>query len=177
MPTTGKDVFSSCLWTGCAAFSTDNTQLDMSIKYSPNGQIVPAMPDDLLVGRDTVVEGIRYTLRNCRKYYERSEVKRYDVRNIPLKIDTKKFPHLAHIVDHDKNTTKIVHPVKLIELNIGSNHGLISILRQMYEAEGMHNRTCARYHVLNVDENIYWRTMKVTIGFGVFVFFSPRKDF
>ena len=175
IPTTTKDVFASCLWTGMAAFSTDNEQLDMSIKYSVDGSIVPAMPNDPLVGRNTVVKGIRYILESSRNYFDQSLVKKFDVRCIPLKINSKLFPNLAYLVDNARNTTQIVHPVKLLEINIGSNHGLLTILRQIYEEEGMHTDTCANYKILNTDENIYWRTMKVKSLFELLIcFFSPQ---
>ena len=179
VPTTGKGIFSSCLWTGVAVFECDNQQLDLSIKRSPNGTVRPAMPNDLLANRRSVVDGIKQVLRGSRNYYDVSLVQKYDVRCIPLKVNTKIHTNVAHIVDHVKNTTQIVHPVELIEHNIGSNQGLVTILRQLYEDRGMDNDTCDKYHILNVDENIYWRTLKVQVCFilffTLFVYFIPWK--
>ena len=93
--------------------------------------------------------------------YDDSLVLKYDVRNIPPKIDTKRFPHLAHVADDPKNTLRNVHPVELTSVNVSSNEGLVSILKDIVNNDGMLNGTCTKYVMLNLDENIYWRALKV----------------
>jgi hypothetical protein len=175
VPTTDKGIFSSCLWTGVAVIECDpddDHKYDMQIKHKPDGAVLPAMPDKLLQHSDRIVNGVTLILGNCRNYYDKSLVKKYDVRCIPLKVNTKIFTDMADIVEHKRNTTGIVYPAKLIEHNIGSNHGLVTLLRQLMVELGMDNDTCTNYEVLNVDENIYWRTMKVSyIYMGCFVLF------
>ena len=161
VPTVAKGIFSSCLWTGEAVFECTNKSLDMAIKLDQRGEVIPAMPNNVLGNQQRVTEGIQYVLSSCRSYYDVSLVKKYDVRNIPLKIDTKRYPNMKRVIEHKQNSTQNVHPVRLIDHNIGSNDGLISVVRGFYEAEGMNNDTCTKYKVLNVDENIYWRTLKV----------------
>jgi hypothetical protein len=87
-------------------------------------------------------------------------VVRYDVRNIPLKIDTKRFPDMKRTVDSYGFDN--VRPVDLLDINIGSNRGLIAIIRGLYEERKMGlEDQCDRYTTLNVDENIFWRVLKV----------------
>jgi hypothetical protein len=165
VPTTGNDIYSSCLWTGVAVFECDPADdhlYDMRLKHLPDGGVLPAMPDNLLMHSHRIVAGLKLIVANARNYYHRSLVKKYDVRSIPLKVNTKVFPAMADTVEHRRNTTGIVYPMKLIDHNIGSNQGLITCLRQLMEELGMHNDTCTDYEILNVDENIYWRTMKVS---------------
>jgi hypothetical protein len=52
--------------------------------------------------------------------------------------------------------------MELIKINIGSNEGLLTIMRQLYDDHGMSSDdTCPDYKIINVDENIYWRIIKV----------------
>ena len=165
VPTTDNGIFSSCLWTGVAVFECDPADdhlYNMQIKHLPNGEVLPAMPDNLLQFRNQITNGLKLIVGNCRRYYDKSLVKKYDVRCIPLKVNTKIFPEMASTVEHKRNTTGIVYPAKLIDHNIGSNQGLVTLLRQLMVELGMDTDTCTDYEILNVDENIYWRTMKVS---------------
>jgi len=164
VPTTGNGIFSSCLWTGVAVFECDPNQdnmFDMQIKHRPDGGLLPAMPDTLFKHTHRIVAGLKLILEDSRNYFDQSLVLKYDVRSIPLKVNTKLFPEMADTVEDKRNTTAIVYPVQLIDNNIGSNQGLVTLLRQLMEQLGMHDNTCTHYEILNVDENIYWRTMKV----------------
>jgi hypothetical protein len=145
-----------------AAFACTD-QYDMTIQLDAHGDIKVAMPDDLFACGDTVKSAIQYTVDTQRHYYDSSLVKKYDVRNVPPKINTKVWPNLRNIIEAKHNTTKSVHPIKLIDHNIGSNQGLLAILRGIYEDAKMDSNECERYMFLNVDENIYWRIMKVYI--------------
>lgn len=160
IPSLHSDVYSSCLWTGMAAFKCTQ-RYDMRIKYQVNGDVIAAMPDDILSTKSDVTTAITYIIQNQRAYYNNSTVRQYDVRNIPPKIDTKAHPHLADTIGAKHNSTHTVHPVKLLDHNIGSNQGLITVLRQIYEQKNMHLDSCENYMLLNVDENIYWRILKV----------------
>jgi hypothetical protein len=183
VPTVAKGIFSSCLWAGEAAFECDPNQdaaFDMQIKILPNRKVKPAMPDDLLTHKDRIVNGLKHVLTNSRNYYDRSLVLKYDVRSIPLKVNTKVFPEMKSKVEDKRNTTAIVYPVRLIDHNIGGNQGLVTILRQKMERQGMHDGTCTHYEILNVDENIYWRTLKVSCSFCclfyLFLLKSSQED-
>jgi len=48
-------------------------------------------------------------------------------------------------------------------INIGSNHGLLQILRNHYEEQGQHkHNVCQRYSAFNVDVDIFDRILKVS---------------
>lgn len=59
----------------------------------------------------------------------------------------------------------LLHPYQIIDKNIGSNIGLLSILRHdFYDPMGMGTDECKRYVCLNLDENIFWRSLKVVLS-------------
>ena len=89
---------------------------------------------------------------------------RYDIVNVPLKVDTKRFPGLAQTLNSVKNTTKHINPYKLIKHNIGSNLGLATIMRDYQDDKKMSlNGTVLNYSTINTDENIFYRGMKVCV--------------
>ena len=104
-----QHVYHSCLWTGTAVFVCEDPNISTDLCTQPDGTVVPAMPDDITEFQDDVFNAVQYIVNNSRKYYDDSLVLKYDVRNVPPKIDTKRFPHLAHVVDHPKNTLHNVH--------------------------------------------------------------------
>lgn len=163
IPTSSTGTYNSCLWTGYAAFIVDDHRVNTTIITNHHGQKIHGMPidpcDDESVTR--VIEGLRYVHADMRSYYDSSTVKCFDVRNIPPKIDTKRHVDMKRTIDDPKNSTQNVHPLKLFKKNIGSNEGLIAVLSDIASTYGMINNTCSDYVILNVDENIYWRIMKV----------------
>ena len=159
VPTARKGVVSSCLWTGKAVFqNADMHNLTSRLQYNGN-EIVPAMPDDILTHKHEVMVAIDFVMQGIRTYYDRSLVRRYDIRNVPPKINTKVHTELKSVVDDIKNST----PVSLINQNIGSNKDMLSIMWNIYETSGMSTGTCETYSLYNFDENIYWRVLKVRI--------------
>ena len=125
VPNMAAGVYSSCLWTGVAAFKC-SSDFDMSIKHDDEGVVIAAMLDDPFVYSQSVKRGLQYTMQTCRSYYSQSLVKKYDIRNIPPKIDTRRWPDMKEVVDIPYNSTRCVHPAKFVEQNIGSNQGLIA---------------------------------------------------
>jgi hypothetical protein len=154
-------VYNSCLWTGTALFVCDDPTISTDLVMQLNGNVLPGMPNDITEFKQEVTDAVSYIVNNSRKHYDDSLVLKYDVRNIPPKIDTKRFPHLAHVVDDPKNTLRNVHPVELTSVNVSSNEGLVSILKDIVNNDGMLSGTCTKYIMLNLDENIYWRALKV----------------
>ena len=70
---------------------------------------------------------------------------------------------MKDVVEHKKNSTHNVHPLKLFKRNIGSNDGLVAVLADVCKTYGMVDGSCSEYVILNVDENIYWRVLKVNV--------------
>lgn len=166
VPTIRKDVFSQCLWTGVTVNSYQGPYVNPNIRYDRQNKIIPAMPDDIFVYKDSVTKGIMTLYDEGSDFFNCSLVKKFEVNNIPLKIDTAKYPAMGSTINSEANTLKHIHPWKLIEKNIGSNNGLISILRDLQIEHGMNEDGCrqpSKYIVMNVDENIYERILKVAI--------------
>lgn len=163
IPRAADGTYNSCMWTGYAAFVAEDSNVQTTLLVAPNGRTVPGMPSELCsaVSVARVKEGIEYVHADLRTQYDGSVVLLYDVRNVPPKIDTKRHIQMKHIVDHVKNSTHNVHPLKLFKKNIGSNEGLIAVLADIAKTYGMVDDTCSDYVTLNVDENIYWRILKV----------------
>ena len=164
IPTADKGIFSQCLWTGVSIFTLpgdgSNDGVSDDVKFDVNGRVVPAMPADLLQHRDDVTAAVHHVLTLGTNYLDVAAVSRYDVRNVPLKVDTNIFPDVAD----DVNSYKIsnVKSVDLIEDNIGSNRGLITIMDKICSQRDIHGeRQCLQYTTFNVDENIFWRILKV----------------
>lgn len=173
IPTLDQGLYSSCLWTGEAVFHCDDLDENISdaIKFNAMGEVVPAMPDELLSDsvKHSVQNALQYVHSQGRHFFEDSLVNRYNINNVPLKIDTVRYPEMKQIEDK-KNSTYIVNAKRLINHNIGSNLGLINIIRNLYMEKQMHNDTCERYHYYNMDENIFWRVLKVCLNV-LFLFF------
>lgn len=161
-PSMAKGVYSACLWTGMAVFSDPrHAGLDDRVKMV-NGRAVPAMPDNITQFRQQVLAGLKFVLDEGRNYLRRSLVHKFRVNNIPLKIlDAADRAHHQHTDAH--HSMRIVHPLKLLDKNIGSNPGLVSILKEdIHDEHGMGTDECKTYVNLNVDENIFWRILKVS---------------
>jgi hypothetical protein len=162
-PTISKDVFASCLWTGVTINQYTGPEVDVSVRYDVDNKVIRAMPENLLSTRDAVSVGVKSIYDEGMQYFHTSLAHRYNVTNVPLKIDVKRFPEMKNTIDSNKNSTKQINPYKLIKLNIGSNRGLLAILRQFQDDHKMNLAdTCTEYHTLNLDENIFYRTLKVS---------------
>ena len=160
IPTVERGVFSQCLWTGVSLFDCPDATIDVAVKYDDDHNMIPAMPPHILLNQEVVQHTLHTVLQMGPRYYDQSLVKRYDVRNVPLKVDSKRFPHLADTLN-SYNQRRVISD-DLLDINIGSNRGLISIVRQVADDLGIIGESgCDNYVILNVDENIFWRILKV----------------
>ena len=161
----GKDgVFKLCLWSGMALFSyAGNQDLDGSVQKDGDGEVIPAMPTDILLRQREVMAGLEYIHKQGARYLPDSLVQRYSVCNVPPKIDISTHRELKQDKVKRMHTMDIVYPYKLVEENVGSNRGLLIILKQeFYDKNNMGSGECTDYVNLNLDENIFWRTLMVT---------------
>ena len=162
VPTVKKDVFGTCLWTGITVNAYTGPPVNHTVRVDANGAVVPAMPENLFKNRKAVLNGINFMYDEGKEYYGSSMVKKYDIINVPLKVDTKKFPALAATLNSSKNSTKHINPYKLIRHNIGSNLGLVTILREFQDDNKMAlHGAVQNYFTINTDENIFYRGLKV----------------
>lgn len=168
IPTADKNVYSQCLWTGEAVFGIHQSSeynIDDSLIRDSSNQIIPNMPDRLITNdRKVQIEnGLKIMHNSGRNYYASSLVVQYQINNVPLKIDTRRYPEMKHTIESKSNSTINLYPRRLIEHNISSNVGLINVLKLIYHETGMQDDSCQRYMYYNLDENIYWRVMKVCL--------------
>ena len=165
IPTLSRDVYSSMLWTGMAVFASRETNLfDCTVNLDDNHNVISAMPSNLCAYRNMVTEGLRFVQSQGRSFFLNSLVHQFRVNNVPMKItdvdDVARNQHSGG--DHSMG---LLHPYQIIDKNIGSNIGLVSILRHdFYDPMGMGTEECKRYVCLNLDENIFWRSLKVVLS-------------
>jgi hypothetical protein len=169
IPTLNKNTYASMLWTGVTVNAYTGPDVDIAVKLDDQGEVVPAMPADLFATQAQVSRKISDIHPQIVNYFTRfSLVRKYQVNSVPLKIDTQKYPALVRLVSTEKNNLKHIHPHKLIKKNIGSNRGLLSIAREFQEEHKLHLAgVCQTYKTLNLDENIYYRLLKVQYVFVV----------
>ena len=162
-PSLAKGVYSSCLWTGVAVFSDPQLDgMDVTVRRDAQGRVVPAMPGNLIQQQQQVMEGLQFVHSGGRGYLTHSLVQQFGVNTIPLKILDPADTPCQH--SHHSHSMNIVHPMELIDKNIGSNVGLVSILKEdIHDKHGMGDDDCKNYVNLNVDENIFWRILKVCV--------------
>ena len=162
IPSLSKDVYSSMLWTGVAVFSDSKCNtIDHSVRTDDLNAVIPAMPSTICANRSEVLQGLRFVHDQGKQFLPDSLVHKFGVNTVPLQItdpeDIEQNQHTPQ--DHSMH---MVFPCKMIDKNIGSNVGLVSILRQdFYDVNGMESDECKNYVCWNVDENIFWRTLKV----------------
>lgn len=163
IPTADKGIFSSCLWTGVSLFQLPDgigDEISDAIQLDGDESVVPAMPSDILMCQEGVVAAVNHVLSLGPKYSESAAVCKYNVCTVPLKVDTNIFVDVAS----DVNSYNMSHirAVDLLDHNIGSNRGLLTILDTICHERNIHgDLPCTRYTTFNVDENIFWRILKV----------------
>jgi hypothetical protein len=93
-----------------------------------------------------------------------SIVKKYKVNNLPLKprMDPLHHPHLCLILSESRDGLAFFHPWDIISQNIGSNRGLMLILKQISDERQPDDR---RLQFLSADCNIFMRIMRVSYLF------------
>jgi hypothetical protein len=162
IPTLLKNTFSECLWTGVTMNVYVGPPVDTSVQRDIANSVISAMPDSILQEQNGVIQNINLLYPSLTDYLDRSLVHKFDVNSIPLKIDISKFPEEGPKIDTAKNNMTNIYPLRLIKTNIGSNRGLIEILRDYQDEHNMNRHgACTHYRTINVDENIYYRVLKV----------------
>jgi hypothetical protein len=143
---------------------TDRTPLTMDVQTDEKNAIIPAMPDDLFEMEDMLKTQLAAFPLQSSYQAEECLVALWKVDTVPMK------PNFAFIendswraaICSDLDKLSLMYPKEIIPINIGSNEGLARILRTHYEQEKQDKPgECKKYSALNVDENIFKRTLKV----------------
>ena len=84
---------------------------------------------------------------------------KYDVRRVPLKpeVDFRKEPELARVLEESRDGMINFCPWSIIDENIGSNRGLLVILKNFAQER----RDEKHLSFVNTDCNIFMRCLKV----------------
>lgn len=162
VPSQGTGLYHSCLWTGVAIHAYQGPDIDMKCRLNPDQSVLSIMPPNLFDQQDVVINSIQYIMDEGGLYFDKSLCKKHTVNNIPLKIITNTEENIPFIPE-SVGTMGQCFPLKMMKENIGSNRGLAIIMRELYEKHEMHIDKCSKYVCLNVDENIFWRMLKVYI--------------
>jgi hypothetical protein len=160
-----KGVWRDCLWTGRALKRYSGTEpVDMNF-LKVDGVVVPAMPDDLMDYMDDLgvlmksIEG-----ETPLSYYANSEVVKWDVNLVPLKpVVTKQQDQQLHdLLKAKKDGMVDFFPDEIFKVNVGSNLGLVSLVRKQYDERKMKSDEVKTYTTMLCDINIFDRVLKVS---------------
>ena len=156
----GSGAYRDCLWSGMGIRKYQGTPVNMQVRDG-----VDAMPDELF--SDEAVEGLTIMLKDCDREmwgrYEVSLVKKYEVRNVPLKPDVDKVEmRYRQALKESRDGMKSFYPMKISPLNIGSNSGLVQIAMSMWD-EHRYSHRMLNYQYIAADSNIFWRLCRVSI--------------
>ena len=162
-PSLHKGVYTSCLWTGSAVFACpDFDTIDHRVKRDEDDNVIPAMPDNLMEHRESVMRGLKQVFGQGRSRYSESLAYKHQVNVVPLKILAEADQKNQH--GSDGHSMNVVFPEKIMPKNIGSNVGLIALLKEeVHDQHGMGTGECKHYVNMNVDENIFYRILKVLL--------------
>lgn len=162
--------YKSCLWTGEAWHEwrarPNCAPVDLTFVKDADGNVIPAM-QPMAIAQPTFerVQGWMKQLdAKDPDMFSRSVVKRYHVTRVPLKPSIKDARRLgrhdlAQILKEHRDGIGYMHPRRIIDLNIGSNRGLLQILKMFSDERKCPEAT--QYSVVCVDCNIFVRTLKV----------------
>lgn len=149
--------FSDCNWTGQAFKSYVGPEVDIKIRNRL------AMPDDIFTHYSiaTVRRSLISSFAERKWFYLRNSlVKRFNVNNIPLKpvLNAESNPRLHAVLAESRDGLGQFHPNAILPQNVGSNRGLLKILKMMSDDRKNNDD---RFHFLTADCNIFMRIMKV----------------
>jgi hypothetical protein len=165
IPDIAIGAWQDCAWTG-RALRECLVNVDMKLEVDEDGKVAPAMPDDIFER----VEELKHLFHLANdpdtdqlRRYDSSLSHQLDVRTVPPKPEpdllTSQKHKTALINGHDSLDN--LHPGGIFKQNIGSNKGLLQLLRNHYEDEGQLDGSCEKYSAFVMDIDIFSRVIKV----------------
>ena len=123
---------------------------------------VPAMPEEIFSA-----ESIQWLFSLTDRVdaqeacYDQSLAVIYGVRNVPLKPDPANVEaKYQEVLAESRDGMTHFFPKKIVPLNIGSNAGLVEVVRNLWE-EHKASASAQNYKFVVADTNIFWRSIKV----------------
>jgi hypothetical protein len=154
-----------CNWTGMA-MRVSRVDVDMNLRLNEAKEIEPAMPHHVYKIYPTMKHAfmvLNPSTPKCPKLHTKSLTTLLGVKNVPLKPshETLNKPEHRAAVHEGHDSLDTCFPEGIVAINIGSNKGLLQLMRNHYESVCVANAG-KRYSCLNVDANIFDRILKVT---------------
>lgn len=125
------------------------------------------MPDNLFIGRSTerMTKIIRNVSSSQWNYLDHSHVHKLKVNSVPLKphISYDDDPSLYQVLAESRDGLTDFFPQQITDLNIGSNDGLLRILKNLTDKRNISQQQNEpeNLQVICVDCNIFMRILKV----------------
>ena len=158
--------FRDCYWTGKAfrTFISSNRSGIVNSISIVNNAPVPGMPNDLFTAgiRGGIFATMARVFGHSWKKYQQSLVTRYNVNNIPCKPVVDVMDPVYPILKRKPDGLREFYPEEILPQNIGSNRGLLVILKQMSDDR---SAASTKYELLCCDCNIFMRIIKVIPGY------------
>jgi hypothetical protein len=153
-----------CCWTGMA-LRRSRVEVDMTIRRDDAKEIQPAMPHHIYEAYPAMRRAFfvfNQSTEDCPEYHTRSLTTLLGVKNVPLKPahEVLAKPEHKQAVHEGHDSLDTCYPEGIVGINIGSNKGLLQLMRHHYESVCVANAG-RRYSCLNVDANIFDRILKV----------------
>ena len=177
-----KVCFTMCNWTGTAVRPYKGARpISMELHRDVNQNIVPIMPPDLFLSSSMkevckliVNNTMTFNLQQRSSEYNKNPPPLYDTSlmviwkadRVPLKPDTDNInlpQRYKDAIRANPNSLGNFYPTGIQPENIGSNLGLLKIVKQFSIDKGIQTETCTRYHVVTADMNIHRRIIQVTL--------------
>jgi hypothetical protein len=158
----GAGTYRDCLWTVKGLLiPVDHEGIDLALRPGVSG-----FPDDMFDNR--WIRSIHRRLRKIEstmgeQYFDDSWPVRFNINRVPLGLDVDKVDDekiRKRIADGRQGLTRFL-PCAVEPLNIGSNIGLMKILKQLTDEESLIDVSQRQYKVIVSDCNIFNRIIKV----------------
>ena len=152
------------LWTG-RALRQARVHVDMSLKYQED-TVIPGTPTDPFEDEMSVKAFyMGVTKESLSQRHASSLTTLLKLDSVPLKPRHHRLNDPRHVaaLKNSHDSLDNFHCDQIMPINIGSNRGLLQILRDHYVAKQQLQEQCTSYTVFNVDVDIYQRIMKVIL--------------
>jgi hypothetical protein len=157
MQAVDKGTYSDCNWTG------EGHKVSCALNPSPLNLIpnLPGMSVDMFSKAilKRITKAFTKMEQTDDKVFETSWVTRFDIRRVPPKYQ----PRSGRVFERDRlggATLKVYYPERMIDISIGSNWGLMKLIRDEHDRIPLDERT--QYRVILSDVNIFARLVKVS---------------
>lgn len=175
-PSTNKGAFNGNYWCGVALRSFKGTRdfPDLSLCYDDENKLIPAMPPSLYNTFlwDQLLDHMKTCDARGSRYLQGADVTKLKVTTCPPKplledLDDMDISEDAAVLLNQLLTSgsldglQDVFPADILDHSVGSNKGLLKVVRNFACDEGIHDESATRYSIYLTDVNIYHRINKV----------------